>query len=744
MKTIKYSLLAAGVLALGGLSQSCSTEEPFGNAGDGELRMKMVINSDVTRAETDEDALRSNCVVYISGQNGLLYKWKGLENVPESLMLKGGQYVAEAWTGDSVSASFDKKFYRGYEPFTIRQGVNSVVVNCKIANVVVSVNPETIDPSLMKDWNINVANSRASLDFTAENMDYAKGYFMMPNADKELVYTITGTNTEGRSFTHTGKIENPERAHEYVLNVSYHPEYEETGGAFVTISVNDEEILVEDEIPLYSRPAIKGVGYDADKQIAGNAGQFSDQLIKVTAFGGISSLHLATEENDVFTTLNHDTDLMNMTDVVAKEIEAAGIKWDYKYNTERNLATSYITLTKELLNSLPERDQEYALTITATDKYGKSNTQTVRFAVGEGAIVIEDPVVLIGDPNNDNLLDVRTTYVTLSAEIADGTATNPGIRIREAGTPTWITGLAGERTVQKAASRHLTPAQARRAKGIAFTVKFSNLKPGTRYEYQAIADGFESESKYFTTEGHFTLPFADMEQWTVFKDDKNYNIDLPGVNAERYFWDNGNHGSMTMGVTLTKSSNELFHSGNTSAKLRSQFVGLGIIGKFAAGNLFVGTYKETNGTNGVIDFGQPYDGSHPDALKVWANYRPGNELKGSGKAGDVVVLNKGDKDHAQIYIAFTIGAVTVNTGDSKTLFDPNGANVLGYGEVTWKDNFGPDGSMQQVTIPITWKDKSKTVRPTHMIIVCSASKYGDYFTGCEGSTLYVDDFELAY
>ena len=197
MKSNKYSLLLGSALLLGGLTQACSSEEPFAAGGEGELRMQMVINSNVTRAATDEDALRSNCVVYISGEKGLLHKWKGLENVPESIMLKGGNYVAEAWTGDSVSASFDKKFYRGYQPFTVQPGVNSVVVNCKIANVVVSINPATIDATLMKDWKINVANSRASLDFTAENMDYAKGYFMMPNADKELVYTITGTNTEG-------------------------------------------------------------------------------------------------------------------------------------------------------------------------------------------------------------------------------------------------------------------------------------------------------------------------------------------------------------------------------------------------------------------------------------------------------------------------------------------------------------------------------------------------------------------
>jgi hypothetical protein len=34
--------------------------------------------------------------------------------------------------------------------------------------------------------------------------------------------------------------------------------------------------------------------------------------------------------------------------------------------------------------------------------------------------------------------------------------------------------------------------------------------------------------------------------------------------------------------------------------------------------------------------------------------------------------------------------------------------------------------------------------PTYLIVVCSASKYGDYFTGGAGSVLYVDDFSLEY
>ena len=34
--------------------------------------------------------------------------------------------------------------------------------------------------------------------------------------------------------------------------------------------------------------------------------------------------------------------------------------------------------------------------------------------------------------------------------------------------------------------------------------------------------------------------------------------------------------------------------------------------------------------------------------------------------------------------------------------------------------------------------------PTHLIIVCTGSRFGDYFTGSTQSLLLVDDFELVY
>ena len=37
-----------------------------------------------------------------------------------------------------------------------------------------------------------------------------------------------------------------------------------------------------------------------------------------------------------------------------------------------------------------------------------------------------------------------------------------------------------------------------------------------------------------------------------------------------------------------------------------------------------------------------------------------------------------------------------------------------------------------------------TAYPTHIVISCAASQFGDYFTGYDGSQLWLDHFEFIY
>ena len=76
---------------------------------------------------------------------------------------------------------------------------------------------------------------------------------------------------------------------------------------------------------------------------------------------------------------------------------------------------------------------------------------------------------------------------------------------------------------------------------------------------------------------------------------------------------------------------------------------------------------------------------------------------------------------------------------NRQLFDPNGDYVVAYGKV----QFGESVS-EYTPFEFTLDYRSTTRRPTYIIITASASKYGDYFTGGNGSVLLIDDFELLY
>ena len=741
MKNIfKYGYTAAGLLLLSAAMQSCAVEEPFGS-GEGVLQMKLVINSDVTRAAMSQEDLSANCVVYISGERGLVFKERGLNNLPDQIALREGKYIAEAWTGDSVPASFDSKFYYGNKGFDMVAGSdNELELVCKIANVVASIGANTVDDTQIKNLHVTVSTSNGSLEFTPENYKTAKGYFMMPFKDgvreSTLKVKVEGENILGEPFVKEKTVENVKPTHEYVVKLSYNSDEEEPqGGGFVSISIDERENLVADTVEIFAAPAIDGVDFDIDKQIVGNPGEFSgDKVVKVVAFDEITSFTIECIDAGNLNLPAQAVDLKKCDDATIAQLHAAGITWDKtvedlsdnKDGHKRQL--SYITFSEQYLNSLPARATEYRIILTATDGTGndlmpgKTTAKTLRIAVGEEAIVYDDPLIVEDVATSGNYMAIGARQASLNVSVKDETATGLGIMYRERGSTDWT-------KVPLTLSRAAT----------AGSVVLTNLKPATTYEYKAYADDFDStDIMNFTTEGIFEIPNASMEDWSDYS--SNNKVLLPGPGGERTFWDSGNHGSATMSVTLTQGSEDMKHSGSKSARLRSQFVGLGgFAGKFAAGNLFAGTYVKTDGTDGVLEFGRPYNGSHPDKLRLYVNYRPGTVEKGGDK------IANGSEDEGQIYVALTTAPVEVRTKKSnQKLFDPNGDEVIAYGQYSFEGAYGPDGQLQMLEIPIEYYSKARNVKPTHLVIVCSASKYGDFFQGGEGSLMYLDDFELVY
>ena len=267
--------------------------------------------------------------------------------------------------------------------------------------------------------------------------------------------------------------------------------------------------------------------------------------------------------------------------------------------------------------------------------------------------------------------------------------------------------------------------------GRKFSAKIAGLEPGTGYEVWAITDAEQNEVNIasFVTEEETQRPNFNFDSWS----DSGHSANAEGTS----FWDSGNEGASTLNKYPTSQETSYVKAGS-AVKMESQFVGLGSLGKFAGGNIYSGAYVETHGMSGAsIDFGRPYT-SRPSKLHGWYSYKPVEIGYAEGIHGD----KKGQLDVGKIYVALmSSGPFRVNNStDPKTLFDPSADNVIAYGELNLDQSTGSE--YKEFTIELDYRYED--VRPTYVLVVATASAYADYFTGGDGSTLYIDEFEFIF
>ena len=304
------------------------------------------------------------------------------------------------------------------------------------------------------------------------------------------------------------------------------------------------------------------------------------------------------------------------------------------------------------------------------------------------------------------------------------------------------------------------------------------LEPGTEYEVIGYADEKQSDIKIVTTSTHYQLPNSDMEQWNKFTNDQNLLPTgeagpcwYPFSSVTEMFWATGNPGGTSLGekYNLTypvyKSANPenvpADSTGETSAFMGSQSV---LNMKFAAGNLFVGHYGETLGTNATVYFGRPVEQDiKPVAVRFKIKYSRGginwitigNKYQAASAGTEYHIGSKqmkivgGQPDVAKVFFCLTDWSEPhcVNSADEKTFFDPRTeAGVFGLGY------FDSDATPELVvehtdewhtrTLPIEYSNPE--VVPSQLLLTFTCSGYGDYFTGSDASWMYVDDIELLY
>ena len=709
MKKIYLFFIAFVLMAV----VSCQDENA--QLGQGSVNLKVALNETVGRvARTSEQQLAESCTLYVYNSKNLIRKYHGISEIPQSITLLSGDYKAVAWAGDSVAASFTRKYFKGETPFTVKKNeVASATVTCKIANVVVSVKLDESVKALLKDYSVSVNNGKGSLLFNADNIDTAKGYYMMSGNEKNLNWTIKGLQANtGAELVKEGVIENVKPATEYTLTLKYNQSTEEIGGAWITVEVDETTIDVNEEVVITPAPRILGSGFDISNPLIGESGKFRKTIVYISSASALQSVELTS---DYFTTIGLPTtsfDFVNMSQSAIQEIAAKGITFENKYNEVEDNAIAKLSFDASFMNAL--QNGIYNITVKATDASKKTSSKNLEIQVSDAYVQTLEV----------NPAEVNVYSATIRGNIVKPESQGCGFNYRVSGSADWI------------------PVEGVVA-GESFSAKLTGLQPKTTYEFVAKTGTFTGiDVKTFTTGEALQLPNSGFEDWFTAGDGALVPSTESGM-----FWDTGNHGTITLKVNITTAEKTIKHGGNNSVKMESKFVAFLGIGKFAAGNIFSGKYLKTDGTNGVLGFGRKFS-ARPKALRAFVKYNPGTV---DNVSGDLPEVKSGDLDKGILYIALMDETTKSFNGENwpciiktkpaeRILFSKNDPNVIGYGEYVF--NSATDGEgMIEVLIPI---DYTSDKIPTNVLVVASASKGGDYFVGSTTSVMYLDDVELVY
>jgi hypothetical protein len=268
------------------------------------------------------------------------------------------------------------------------------------------------------------------------------------------------------------------------------------------------------------------------------------------------------------------------------------------------------------------------------------------------------------------------------------------------------------------------------------SVKIKGLTPETAYQYQLVYNFNGTEAKSspmeFWTEAQTPLYNGGFENW--WTSGKVVYPNEQGVT----FWDTSNPGSASFGGSNTTSTTEVVRSGSYAAKLESKY----IVIKFAAASIYTGQFGALVGTSGAwLNWGAEFT-SRPTALKGWMQYAP-KAINRVGSGLPAGAPGKNEMDQCGMFCALLTESMVIDNTKMDEFPDlETDPRVIAYGALPQEQNVDSKGQWKEVNIPFVYRDLTK--KPTHLLIVFSSSKYGDYFHGGEGSTLYLDDFSFEY
>ena len=666
------------------LSVACNqTGELDMAAGEGVVSLNVNIAS--TRADIDPNgAFELKIYRYANAEKSereLVRKYTALADVPEYIWLIQDNYAVQVKVGEKELASFDTKHYIGVADFEIVAGqIASVNVNCQLFNTPVKVNyDETVAKHFTKSFYTYVCASD-SFDLTdaqqgnVPTLKYTEtktGYFILPDSCSNLSWYFCGSDGE-EEIVSQGVIENIEANKYYSLSFKYSKDA--PGQLVISATIDYSVDHRVDQVPFSPDPTVKSVGFSIDEPIYYTGGSYE---YNVTALDNITTLVITYGEQTF--------------DLLAGSYNGISV-------VKTNAKNYTVTLSEQFFALLYGGEQTFAFRIKDASG-GVGYQECVCYAAG--ILAIES-------------YDLWFSTAALAAYSYTNDNLTAGYRVA-GGEWNYVALTASEQNV--------------------YTATATGLATATTYEYALFSNGVQvGLSRTLTTVAGAQIPESDFEAWST---DPADNARCPGALFYNLFWDTGNHATASMNLGQLTTEKDDVREGATgvySAYMKSMKAAVMGIGKFAAGNLFVGRFVRIDGTGGIVEFGRDFEfNARPKAIRFWMKNNQGTINEGSHTSGT---------DLAKIYCCLTDRKFTVNTNKSETFFSPtivtDGILASAVMETTESHS-----EWTLVEIPIEYRD-NLTTKPTTLVLTFTCSGYGDYFTGSTNSWMNVDDVEFVY
>ncbi len=672
---------------------SCGKDENIFKDGYGYLKMNLSANTEInmeTKAPGEVFAFE-----IVDATDKVVESFSDHREVEgQSIKLKPGAYTINATTGENVAAGWDSPFYSGTQDVEIvANNTKTANVVCYIDNVMVKVELDKSITDNFKKVYVTVSNpaNNGSLVYkyaqgASDNTIDKEGYFAFTNNDLE--YSVYLENNVGVVYDGVvkGLIQGIKNKTCYTLSLKVSTE-EGAGASNITVSI-DDTMMVKDEdfminLNKKNKPQFAADGFNLEEVQYYSIGSNRDFKVNVTSEAGLASLTVSHNNTTVYNLGVPGS--FNIIDTPDKSaINSAGISWT-------NLAVGGNSVTLDFTNlvkSLPLGSYEF--TLGALDK--QSQMVTAKFActvipdVETSSISVEPwakHAILFGMWNTiDKPAGVGFEYKKVSE--SNWTKVTDGLQVD----------------------------------GSNYSKKITGLDPDTEYVFRTVSDKEASNEIKFRTERADQIPNMNFDTW---------NGKNPYSSSSDMWWDSSNANGL-----VTNVSQETSHvKGGSAARLETKYMF-----RLAAGSIYLGKFGSLQGTSGAtLDFGRPYS-CRPLTLKGWYDYTPKTIDRTNSPYGNL----NGQSDICEIYCLLTDwnNPFTVNTSEKIFIDFANDPNIIAYGNIT---NNASTNGWKAFEIQLEYRSNRT---PKYCVIVCSSSRYGDYFTGGTGSVLYVDEFEFTF